>query len=109
MPEAAQARLFGLAPGVAHAEALVEGLAERLPSDDPLAWARVTIFANSGRMRRRIREVFDAGPPRLLPRLRLVGDLASDPGFPEIPPVLPPLYQKLDPKVAEEERTRLGG
>ncbi|MFD0982282.1 double-strand break repair protein AddB [Tropicimonas aquimaris] len=96
MPEAAQARLFGLAPGVAHAEALVEGLAERLPSDDPLAWARVTIFANSGRMRRRIREVFDAGPPRLLPRLRLVGDLANDPGFPEIPPVLPPLYQKLD-------------
>ncbi|WP_068116158.1 double-strand break repair protein AddB [Tropicimonas marinistellae] len=95
MPESA-ARLFGLAPGVPYAEALVDGLARRLPPEDPTAWARVTIFANSGRMRRRIREVLDAGPPRLLPHLRTIGDLGQDPGFEDVPPALPKLHLRLD-------------
>lgn len=91
-----QARLFGVGLGVDYPAALVAGLAERLPPEDPTAWAHCTIYANSGRMLRRIRDIFDAGPPRLLPRLRLLSDLADTSDMPEIPPALKPLELKLD-------------
>ncbi len=90
------ARLFAVGLGCDYPAALVSGLAQRIPQDDPAAWARCTIYANSGRMLRRIREVFDSGPPRLLPRLRLLSDLSGAAGFPDIPPALKPLELKLD-------------
>ncbi|WP_116132845.1 double-strand break repair protein AddB [Tropicimonas sp. IMCC34043] len=93
MPETP--RLHALPPGVDFARALIAGLDSRLPAD-PQVWARTTIFVSSGRMLRRLREVFDAGPPRLLPRLRTIADLAFDPQFPEIPPALPALHLQLD-------------
>lgn len=90
------ARLHAIGLGQDYPAALIAGLARRLPADDPAAWARVTIYANSGRMLRRLREEFDAGPPRLLPRLRLLTDLWNAAGFPEVPPALKPLEMKLD-------------
>ncbi len=71
------ARLFALPPGVDFPAELVAGLRHRWP--DPLDLARAELFVNTRRMQRRIREVFDDGPAALLPRIRLVTDLAADP------------------------------
>ncbi|MFV0360024.1 double-strand break repair protein AddB [Tropicimonas sp.] len=96
MADLAKARLFAVPCGVDYPEALIAGLARRLPADDPAAWARTTVFVNSGRMSRRLRDMFDKGPARLLPRIRLIADLARETGFPDIPPHLDPLRLRLD-------------
>ncbi|NDR57551.1 double-strand break repair protein AddB [Aliiruegeria sabulilitoris] len=89
-------RLFAVGLGQDYPKALVSGLAARFPESDPTAWARCTIYVNSGRMLRRIRDEFDAGPPRLLPKLRLLSELSDAGDFPEIPQALKPLELKLD-------------
>lgn len=90
-----QPRVFGMAPGVDFGAALIAGLADRLDSDDPTAWSRVEIYVNTARMQRRLRSIFDAGPPRLLPRVRLVTDLAGDPSATAVPPPVSPLRRRL--------------
>ena len=74
-------RVFGLAPGIDFPQALVDGLRERLAGQAPEAMARVELIVNTRRMARRLRDIFDAGPPSFLPRIRLlseVADLAPD-------------------------------
>ncbi|MEO1555030.1 MAG: double-strand break repair protein AddB, partial [Pseudomonadota bacterium] len=68
-------RVFGCAVGVDFPAAVIAGLEERLKDAPPDAWARVTLMVNTRRMARRLRELFDAGPPRLLPRIRMITDL----------------------------------
>lgn len=96
----AKPRIFGAAPGVDFATGLVDGLCRRGaamdPAMDPAAWARTEIYVNTTRMQRRIRAVFDAGPAQLLPRVRLVTDLALDPVSVTIPPPVSPLYRRLE-------------
>lgn len=89
-------RIFGCAPGVDFAESLVSGLVARSEQLGPLEWARVEIYVNTTRMQRRIRAVFDSGPPRLLPRIRLITDLAMDPISLALPPAVPPLQRRLE-------------
>lgn len=89
-------RIFGSAPGVDFAQGLVDGLIARAEGMPPADLARVEIFVNTTRMKRRIREVFDAGPARLLPRVRLVTDLAMDPVTINIPPPISPLRRRLE-------------
>lgn len=72
-------RLYGLPPGADFAQVLVDGLIDLAGHMAPQDFARIQIFVNTARMQRRIRTVFDAGPARLLPRIRLVTDLAKDP------------------------------
>ncbi|MEO0391050.1 MAG: double-strand break repair protein AddB [Pseudomonadota bacterium] len=69
-------RLFGLPPGVDFPAALIAGLEHRLRGAPPEDWANVTLILNTRRMARRLREIFDAGPARLLPRMVLVTDLS---------------------------------
>jgi inactivated superfamily I helicase len=64
-------RLFRLPFGTDFATALIRGLEDRLKDAAPEAWARVTIYVPTRRMQRRLRDCFDEGPPRLVPRLRL--------------------------------------
>ena len=59
-------------------------------------WARVEIFVNTSRMQRRIKEVFDAGPARLLPKIRLITDLANDPLSGAGPLAASPLRRRLE-------------
>lgn len=66
-------RIFGIAPGADVPKAFVEGLVKR--TRDPQVLARTTIYANSERMQRRLRQMFQAQGSGLLPRLRLVNDL----------------------------------
>ena len=87
-------RIFGAPPGVDFAQGMVEGLIVRGQGMAPSDWARVEIYVNTTRMQRRIREVFDAGPPRLLPRIRLITDLAMDPNI-NIPPPVSSLRRRL--------------
>ena len=78
-------RVFGMPPGADFGTSLVNGLGVLLQDSLPADWARTQIYVNTSRMRRRIRQVFDDGPARLLPQVRLVTDLAHDPidGMPD--------------------------
>jgi len=66
-------------PGADFGTSLVRGLEALLRDSPPANWAKTQIYVNTSRMRRRIRDVFDQGPARLLPQVRLVTDLAHDP------------------------------
>lgn len=89
-------RIFAMAPGVDFAQGLVAGLNDRSAGMAPTDWARVEIYVNTTRMQRRIRSVFDSGPPRLLPRIRLITDLASDPVSVALSPAVSPLQRRLE-------------
>ncbi len=75
----ARPRLYTLPPGVDFPERLAEGLIARHAGQPPEAMARVTVFLNTNRMRRRLRAAFHARGALILPRLRVVTDLADDP------------------------------
>ncbi len=66
--------VFGMAPGVDFPAALVEGLRTRLAGQPPEAMARVTVYVNTTRMRRRVTEIFAGAGAAFLPRLLLVSD-----------------------------------
>lgn len=87
-------RLFGLPPGVDFPHAVIAGLREKLTGAPPEAMARVEIIVNTERMRRRMRAIFDAGPPCLLPRIRVLGEVLPPPGA-DIPDAVPPLQRRL--------------
>jgi len=89
-------RVFGLAPGVDFPRALVEGLRARHAGQPPEALARVTLIVNTRRMARRIRDLFDQGPPCLLPRISLVTDLGEMWDLAHIPDPVPRLRRRLE-------------
>jgi double-strand break repair protein AddB len=88
--------VFALAPGVDFPRALIEGLRARLGAAPPEALARVQIIVNTRRMARRLREIFDAGPPCLLPRIGLVTDLGESWDLAHLPPPAPRLRRRLE-------------
>ncbi|WP_095587826.1 double-strand break repair protein AddB [Actibacterium ureilyticum] len=96
MFDPATPRLFGIPPGLDFSETLVSGLEQRLISAPPQDWARVHLIVNTHRMKRRLREVFDTGPERLLPRVSVVTDLANDLSLPELPPAASGLGRRLE-------------
>ena len=71
--------LYALAPGVDFPAALVDGLMQRMAGRPPEAMARVTVFVNTTRMRRRIVELMSANGAQFLPRIGLVTDLGPGP------------------------------
>ncbi|MFC3119105.1 hypothetical protein ACFOHS_16435 [Jhaorihella thermophila] len=76
--------------------ALIDGLASRLAGHPPETMARVHLVVNTRRMARRIRDLFDQGPPRLLPRLSLVADPFDPRDAAAMPPAIPPLRRRLE-------------
>ncbi len=68
--------LFGVPCGVDFATCIVNGLLARTPNPETLA--RTTVYANSGRMKKRLEEVFLKQGALLLPKLRLVTQVGSD-------------------------------
>ena len=95
MFDADEPRLFALPPGVDFPHALVAGLRERMKDKPPEAMARVTLYLNTTRMRRRVVQIFGEHGPGFLPRIRLVSDLAADMVVADLPPAIPPLRRKL--------------
>ncbi len=89
-------RLFALPPGADFPALLVEGLRTRLTGAPPDRLARTTIYVNTERMRRRIVELFDQGPPGFLPRLRMVTEIGRDPTLADLPLPVSPLRRRLE-------------
>lgn len=89
-------RLFALPCGADFATELVAGLHARMAGAPPESLAQVEIYVNSDRMARRLRTVFDAGPASLLPRIRLVTDLADPLTRAALPAPVPPLRRRLE-------------
>lgn len=89
-------RVFGLPPGVDFPKALIDGLLDRCKNRPPEYLASVEIYVNTRRMQRRIREIFDAGPARLLPRLRLITDLGQTAALTGLAPAVPKLQRRLE-------------
>ncbi len=87
--------VFALPPGADFPAHLVAGLIERMADQPPEAMARVTLYLNTARMRRRVTGLFTEQGARFLPRLRLVTDLAQDPGL-VLPAAIPPLRLRLE-------------
>lgn len=89
-------RFYGLPPGVDFPRALVDGLRARHLGQPPETLARVQLIVNTRRMARRIRELFDQGPPCLLPRISLLTDLGELWDLAHIPDPVPPLRRRLE-------------
>ena len=85
------ARVFALPPGVDFPAELIAGLTARCLGQ-PEDLARVRLVVNTRRMARRIRELFDQGPARLLPRVTLVTEAELlGPRAAILPPAMSPL------------------
>ncbi len=96
-PDPAQRpRVYGMDPGVDFPAALVSGLRGAYAGRPPQDLARVRLIVNTRRMARRIRTLFDQGPPLLLPRIGLVTDLAGLAGATDVPAAVPPLRRRLE-------------
>jgi ATP-dependent helicase/nuclease subunit B len=95
MIDPAGPHMFALPPGVDFPAALVAGILERMKGQPPEAMARVTLYLNTTRMRRRVVEIFGKSGARFLPRIRLVSDLAAGHVFADLPPAVPSLRRKL--------------
>ena len=67
--------LFGIPNGVDFPKALVSELTKRMAQRPPHEMAQVKIIVNTRRMARRMRDLFDAGPALLLPRIRLLSEI----------------------------------
>ncbi|MBB94698.1 MAG: double-strand break repair protein AddB [Rhodobacteraceae bacterium] len=87
-------RVFALPCGADFPAELLVGLDRRMEGQPPEAWARILLIVNTRRMARRLRDLFDAGPPRLLPQIRLMTDLGT--GLTDIPAPIPPLRRRLE-------------
>lgn len=77
-------RVFGLPPGCDFAKELVAGILDRSAGSPPEELARAEIFLNTRANERRVRDEFISREPLLLPRMRLVAQLAEDRTFPDI-------------------------
>lgn len=89
-------RVFGLPPGADFPAILVQGLKSRMAHLPPEEMARVTIFLNTQRMRRRVEQILSTDGAGFLPRLRLVTDLGSEMPFADIPVAVSPLRRRLE-------------
>jgi double-strand break repair protein AddB len=82
--------------GVDFPRALAQGLIQRSRALPPEDLARVEVILNTSRMMRRCRSLFEEGPALLLPRMRLLTDLAQEASLQGLPPALPPLRRRLE-------------
>lgn len=67
--------IFGIPNGVDFPKALVSELTKRMSHLPPHEMAQVEIIVNTRRMARRMRDLFDAGPALLMPRVRLLSEI----------------------------------
>ncbi len=89
-------RVFGVPPGVDFPQALVDGILSATADEPPELLARVQIIVSTTRMSRRLREIFEHGPARLLPKVTLITALNGlVPGVVS-PPAISALRRRLE-------------
>ena len=93
-------RVFALPPGADFAQELAQGFWARLTGAPPEAAAQANIFVTTRRMAQQLTQALaqGIGPGQgvLLPRIRLLGDLADDWPMPGIPAAVPALRRRLE-------------
>ena len=88
--------LFALPCGADFPAELVRGLRTRMAGSPPEAMARVQLFLNTERMRRRVQEIFVAEGASFLPKLRVLTDLSPEAARLGIPRPVRPLRRRLE-------------
>ncbi|MSU89432.1 double-strand break repair protein AddB [Rhodobacteraceae bacterium 2CG4] len=86
--------VYGLPPGVDFAAEVLAGLRARtagLPAED---CARIELWVNTERARRRLLALLEDRPVGLPPRIRALSELVDDAAG--LPPVMPPLKRRLE-------------
>ena len=96
MFDAAAPHVFTLPPGIDFATELVRGLQDRLADGPPERLARLRLFVNSQRMRRREVQVFSARGAQFLPQIRVVTELDADLPLADFAARITPLRRRLD-------------
>ncbi len=89
-------RVFGVPPGADFPAAVVAGILGRMVDAPSEELARIRIFVNTSRMRRRLIALFQAGPALLLPRIDLITDADQMMPIADLPVVAPALQRKLE-------------
>lgn len=89
-------RVYGIQLGQDFSAALHDGLHQRFSLMTPTDVARVEIYVNTARMARRLADLFHQGEALLLPRIRLITDLAKDQLTDILPPATAPLRRRLE-------------
>ena len=89
-------RIIGLPPGADFPRVVAKALIEQQCSEPPESFAKVQIFANAGRMQRRLLDCMADGEARVLPRVHLVSDLLSQVQGAGFPAPIPALDRKLE-------------
>lgn len=87
MFDADHPRVFAIASGCDFPAELVAGLRRRMMGRPPQDMARITLYVNTARMRRRITHIFTQGGAAFLPKLRLIADIDQDPAIDLTPPI----------------------
>ena len=95
-PDTGLPRVFALPPGCDFAKEFVRGLLARQAGLPPENLARTEIYLNTGEVRRGILRALTESGPALLPRIRLVTELALDRRFYDIPRPVPALRRRLE-------------
>ena len=79
--------VFACPPGLNFADAIADGLRERMRDHPRELMGRVVIYANAARMRDKILQRFQSGTAGFVPKIRLITDIPSDFGAqPDISP-----------------------
>ncbi|MDP2520429.1 double-strand break repair protein AddB [Shimia thalassica] len=91
-----QPRVFAAPPGADFPEVLVQGLRSRFANSPPEDMARVQLILNTRRMERRVRALFDQGPPCLLPRIHLLTDFGNLSGSLGVPVAISPMRKRFE-------------
>ncbi|MEM9098350.1 MAG: double-strand break repair protein AddB [Pseudomonadota bacterium] len=90
--------LFGLPPGAPFAEAFAAGFWDRFEALAPEEVARILLLVNNQRASRVLTDALAAfgGKARLLPRIRVIGELGTDPALaPDLPLSIDPMRREL--------------
>lgn len=85
MFDTGQPKVFAIPSGCDFPAELVAGLRQRITT--PQDMAKITLYVNTARMRRRITEIFTQGGAGFLPKLRLIADIDQDPAVDLTTPV----------------------
>ncbi|MEQ9692772.1 double-strand break repair protein AddB [Shimia sp. SDUM112013] len=93
---AEKARIFAVPPGADFPATLIEGLRTRFSNQPPEAMAKVDLIVNTHRMERRLRTLFDSGPPCLLPRLHTLADYGNRMAATGVPSATPSLRKRFE-------------
>ena len=90
-------RIFAIPPGCDFSVTFLNGLKNRLSTAPVEAIARVEIYVNTHRTKRRLTQLLQAGPPTLMPQIRVLTDLAQSANIAgHIPAAISPLRRRLE-------------